>query len=60
MDWYQWLFHRRGPAQPIILRQEDLYEQDKEKYPNIMMHFLPLAIRYDGSAPEVGQDTRFM
>jgi choline dehydrogenase len=27
---------------------------DKVPYPNLMFHFLPLAIRYDGSSPEGG------
>jgi choline dehydrogenase len=27
---------------------------DKVKYPNVQFHFLPLAVRYDGSAPAAG------
>ncbi|GIT09827.1 MAG: hypothetical protein CM1200mP30_34570 [Pseudomonadota bacterium] len=52
---YQWLFHRRGPAGTNHFEAGGfIRSNEKEKYPNIMMHFLPLAIRYDGSAPEVG------
>ena len=52
---YQWLFHRSGPAATNHFEAGGfIRSNDKEKYPNIMMHFLPLAIRYDGSAPEVG------
>ena len=52
---YQWLFHRRGPAATNHFEAGGfIRSNDKEKYPNIMFHFLPLAIRYDGSAPEVG------
>ena len=52
---YQWLFHRRGPAATNHFEAGGfIRSNDKEKYPNIMIHFLPLAIRYDGSAPEVG------
>ncbi len=48
----QWLF-RRGPAATnhfeagAFVRSNDTVE-----YPNLMFHFLPIAIRYDGSAPE--------
>ena len=52
---YQWLFHRKGPAATNHFEAGGfIRSNDKEKYPNIMFHFLPLAIRYDGSAPEVG------
>ena len=48
----QWLF-RRGPAATnhfeagAFVRSNDTVE-----YPNLMFHFLPIAIRYDGSSPE--------
>ena len=42
---YQWLFHRRGPAATNHFEAGGfIRSNDKEKYPNIMMHFLPLAI----------------
>jgi len=50
----QWLA-RRGPAATnhfeagAFVRSNDTVE-----YPNLMFHFLPIAIRYDGSVPEGG------
>ncbi|MGI9622914.1 MAG: GMC oxidoreductase, partial [Acidimicrobiales bacterium] len=47
----QWLF-RRGPAATnhfeagAFVRSNDVVD-----YPNLMMHFLPIAVRYDGSSP---------
>ncbi len=52
---YQWLFHRRGLGATNhfegggFARGNDLVD-----YPNLMFHFLPVAIRYDGSAPTQG------
>ena len=50
----QWLF-RKGPGTTNhfeaggFVRSNDLV-----KYPNLMFHFLPIAVRYDGSAPAGG------
>ena len=52
---YQWLFHRKGPAATNHFEAGGfIRSNEREKYPNIMFHFLPLAIRYDGTAPEAG------
>jgi choline dehydrogenase len=52
---YNWLFHRRGLGATNhfegggFARSNDLVD-----YPNLMFHFLPVAIRYDGSVPAEG------
>ena len=52
---YQWLFHRKGMAATNHFEAGGfIRSNDMEKYPNIMFHFLPLAIRYDGSSPGTG------
>lgn len=52
---YQWLFHRKGAAATNHFEAGGfIRSNEKEKYPNLMFHFLPLAIRYDGTAPETG------
>ncbi len=52
---YQWLFHRKGAAATNHFEAGGfIRSNEKEKYPNLMFHFLPLAIRYDGTAPEAG------
>ena len=52
---YQWLFHRKGPAATNHFEAGGFIRSNEhEKYPNIMFHFLPLAIRYDGSSPGTG------
>jgi choline dehydrogenase len=49
---FRWLFFRSGPGATNhfeaggFVRGDDLVD-----YPNLMFHFLPIAIRYDGSAP---------
>lgn len=52
---FDWLFRRKGigasnqfEAGGFIRSNED------EAYPNLQFHFLPLAIRYDGTAPAEG------
>ena len=32
----------------------DVARNDRVEYPNLMFHFLPIAVRYDGSAPSKG------
>ena len=51
-----WLFLRRGPGcdQPLRGRRLRPRATTTSPYPNLMFHFLPLAIRYDGSAPKGG------
>ena len=52
---YQWLFHRKGAAATNHFEAGGFIRSNENvKYPNIMFHFLPLAIRYDGSAPGAG------
>jgi choline dehydrogenase len=51
----QWLFARKGPASTNhfeaggFVRSNDVVD-----YPNLMFHFLPIAVRYDGSSPSGG------
>ncbi|MEM8923311.1 MAG: choline dehydrogenase [Actinomycetota bacterium] len=50
----QWLF-RRGPAATNHFEAGAFVRSnDQVDYPNLMFHFLPIAIRYDGSAPAAG------
>ena len=50
----QWLF-RRGPAATNHFEAGAFVRSnDQVEYPNLMFHFLPIAIRYDGSSPEGG------
>ena len=49
-----WLL-RRGPAATNHFEAGAFVRSnDDEAYPNLMFHFLPIAVRYDGSAPEGG------
>lgn len=49
---YQWLFHRKGAAATNHFEAGGfIRSNDDVAYPNIQFHFLPLAIRYDGSRP---------
>ncbi len=50
----QWLF-RRGPGTTSHFEAGGfIRSNDEVRYPNLMFHFLPLAIRYDGSTPAEG------
>ena len=50
----QWLF-RRGPAATNHFEGGGFSRSNDEvKWPNLMYHFLPVAIRYDGSKPTAG------
>jgi choline dehydrogenase len=52
---FQWLFLRRGPGATNHFEAGGFVRSnDDVAYPNLMFHFLPLAIRYDGSQPESG------
>ena len=48
----QWLFRRSGPGATNHFEAGGFTRSnDDVAYPNLMFHFLPLAVRYDGSAP---------
>jgi choline dehydrogenase len=48
----RWLFLRSGPGATNHFEAGGFVRSNDEvEYPNLMFHFLPLAIRYDGSAP---------
>ena len=51
----QWLFLRGGPGATNHFEAGGFVRSnDDVAYPNLMFHFLPLAIRYDGTAPKGG------
>jgi len=48
----EWLFFRSGPGATNHFEAGGFVRSnDDVAYPNLMFHFLPLAVRYDGSAP---------
>ena len=52
---FKWLFFRSGPGATNHFEGGGFARSNDEvAYPNLMFHFLPIAIRYDGSAPEGG------
>ncbi|SHF63455.1 choline dehydrogenase [Jatrophihabitans endophyticus] len=52
----QWLFLRSGPGATNHFEGGGFARSnDDERYPNLMFHFLPVAVRYDGSAPAGGE-----
>ena len=62
LKWYnqprigmQWLFGRTGAGATNHFEAGGFIRgNDRVPYPNIQYHFLPIAIRYDGSAPNEG------
>jgi choline dehydrogenase len=51
----QWLFGRRGPGATNHFEGGGFTRSNEDvAYPNLMFHFLPIAVRYDGSAPAGG------
>jgi choline dehydrogenase len=49
---FKWLFFRSGPGASNHFEAGGFIRGDDEvAYPNLMYHFLPVAIRYDGSSP---------
>ena len=51
----QWLFVRSGPGATNHFEGGGFARSnDDVAYPNLMFHFLPIAIRYDGSSPAGG------
>ncbi len=52
--WLMWLF-RAGPGSTNHFEAGGFVRSNEEvAYPNLMLHFLPIAIRYDGSSPTSG------
>ena len=50
---FKWLFLRSGEGASNHFEGGGFVRSNEEvAYPNLMFHFLPLAIRYDGSAPK--------
>ncbi len=62
LQWYnkpwiglQWMLFRRGPAASNHFEAGGfIRSSDSQPYPNVMFHFLPVAIRYDGTSPSGG------
>src|SRR5215469_14738814 len=51
----RWLFARSGPGATNHFEGGGFVRSNSDvAYPNLMFHFLPIAIRYDGSAPAGG------
>jgi len=51
----RWLFLRSGPGATNHFEGGGFARSNEEvAYPNLMFHFLPIAIRYDGSSPAGG------
>ena len=51
----QWLFLRSGPGASNHFEGGGfIRSNDDVDYPNLMYHFLPIAVRYDGTAPAGG------
>ena len=62
LKWYNkpwvglmWLLFKKGPASSNHFEGGGFARSnDDVKYPNLMFHFLPIAIRYDGTSPSGG------
>ncbi len=62
LQWYnkpwvglQWILFKRGPAATNHFEAGGFIRSNEDvAYPNIMFHFLPVAIRYDGTSPSGG------
>jgi choline dehydrogenase len=51
----QWLLRHRGPGASNHFEAGGFVRSNQDvAYPNLMLHFLPIAIRYDGSKPAGG------
>jgi choline dehydrogenase len=49
---FRWLFFRGGPGATNHFEGGGFARSNEDvAYPNLMFHFLPIAVRYDGSAP---------
>lgn len=52
---FLWLFFRTGPGATNHFEAGGFVRSNEEvEWPNLMFHFLPLAVRYDGSVPAGG------
>ncbi|WP_029897786.1 choline dehydrogenase [Desulfohalovibrio reitneri] len=52
---FQWLFQRKGAGASNHFEAGGfIRSNDQVEYPDLQYHFLPIAIRYDGSAPAEG------
>ncbi len=52
---FQWLFQRKGTGASNHFEAGGFIRgNDRVEYPNLQYHFLPIAIRYDGSVAEQG------
>lgn len=52
---FQWLFMHRGPAATNHFEGGGFVRSNEAvAYPNLQFHFLPVAIRYDGTSPAGG------
>ena len=52
---FQWLFFRRGAGATNHFEGGGFVRSNDEVgWPNLMFHFLPLAVRYDGTSPASG------
>jgi choline dehydrogenase len=52
---FDWLFRKKGIGATNHFEAGGFIKSNDEvTYPNLQFHFLPLAIRYDGTAPSVG------
>jgi choline dehydrogenase len=48
----KWLFQKKGPGATNHFEAGGFVRSnDDVAYPNVMFHFLPIAVRYDGTAP---------
>jgi len=55
----QWLF-RQGPGASNHFEAGGFLRSNNEvRWPNLMFHFLPVAVRYDGSVPTAGHGYQF-
>jgi len=51
-----WLFRRKGPGATNHFEGGGFVRSNEDvSYPNLMFHFLPIAVRYDGSSPDGGE-----
>ena len=58
----QWVFGKSGPGATNHFEAGGFVRgNDEVRYPNLMYHFLPIAVRYDGTLPPAvgGTGTRF-
>ena len=52
---FKWLFFRSGPGATNHFEGGGFARSNEDvAYPNLMFHFLPIAVRYDGSSPAGG------